>query len=182
MTAINRISRSLAFTLIELLVVIAIIASLISLLLPSLAAVKQRANTLKCISNMRQLGVSVNLYVIDHNNRTPVIEPWPDKPEYTATDGAQTLKEAFGPYGVTDAVLQCPADVSGTNYYKKEGASYQWFPMASGQNTQAVKGPFFMGNNGAITMSRLMLAFDYSAVHNGNSNVLFGDGHVATSN
>jgi len=36
--------------------------------------------------------------------------------------------------------------------------------------------------NQTMAMSRLFLAFDYSAVHNGGSNVLFGDGHVASGN
>jgi prepilin-type processing-associated H-X9-DG protein len=36
--------------------------------------------------------------------------------------------------------------------------------------------------NQTLPMSRLMLAFDYSAVHNGGSDVLFGDGHVASGN
>jgi len=168
-----------AFTLIELLVVIAIIGCLVSLLMPTLAAVRQKANSLKCVSNMRQIGISAQLYINDHGNRTPVIEPWPAQPVYSPADGAQTILQALGPYGVTTPVLQCPSDLAGPNYYAQEGSSYQWFPMANGQNTQALK-QVWMGNQGTITMSRLFLAFDYSAVHNGGSNVLFGDGHVAS--
>jgi prepilin-type processing-associated H-X9-DG protein/prepilin-type N-terminal cleavage/methylation domain-containing protein len=170
------------FTLVELLVVIAIIGCLVSLMLPSLQAIRARADTLKCVSNMRQIGVSVDLYVTDHSEHTPVIEPWPSQPVYASTDGAQTLIQALGPYGVTTAVLQCPSDMKGPNYYAKEGSSYQWFPMASGQNAQAIKTVWMNNQNNTMTMSKLFLAFDYSAVHNGGSNVLFGDGHVATSN
>jgi len=50
-----------AFTLVELLVVMAIIACLVSLLLPSLATVRAKADTMKCVGNMRQIGVAVNL-------------------------------------------------------------------------------------------------------------------------
>lgn len=171
-----------AFTLVELLTVLAIIACLVSLLMPTLAEVRQKAETLKCISNLKQIGVSLLLNANDHNQRMPVIEPWPSQPVYAPSDGAQTMLQALSPYGVTPAVLQCPADVRGPNFFAKEGSSYQWFPMANGQSTQAIKSVFFFNNqNQNMPMSRLFLAFDYSAVHAGKSNVLFGDGHVTTN-
>ncbi|MGV3616485.1 MAG: DUF1559 domain-containing protein [Fimbriimonas sp.] len=75
-----------AFTLIELLVVIAIIAILAAILFPVFAQAKEAAKKTQCLSNMKQIGTGMNLYLGDYDDTVPRSAYW----DYSATSGWAT--------------------------------------------------------------------------------------------
>ncbi|WP_309380656.1 prepilin-type N-terminal cleavage/methylation domain-containing protein [Cerasicoccus frondis] len=97
-------SNRRAFTLVELLAVIAVLAILGTLLLPAISSVKGNANQATCASNMRQIGLALQLHVNDHGvypettHTTTLSQSW----IYTIADYLEDL----------DEVRICPAEPS----------------------------------------------------------------------
>jgi prepilin-type N-terminal cleavage/methylation domain-containing protein len=163
------------FTLIELLVVIGIVAMLSSLMLPNLKKMKEKADSVHCMNNLRQIGVAVNSWANDNDNHFPMIEPTLTSSVYGGE--GETILEALGDYGVTPTLLRCKTDVGRDNYFQKEGSSYLWNPVLDGENLSQAR---IYGRRRIFVprISRVSLCTDMERIHRGRMNRLRGDGSV----
>ncbi|HLH81190.1 MAG TPA: DUF1559 domain-containing protein [Chthonomonas sp.] len=100
------------FTLIELLVVIAIIAILAAILFPVFAQARERARSAVCISNMKQIGLALAMYVQDYDEMMP--SAFANIPPINGGGGWSPFPIPYEmqlmPYVKNDYIWHCPSD------------------------------------------------------------------------
>jgi prepilin-type N-terminal cleavage/methylation domain-containing protein/prepilin-type processing-associated H-X9-DG protein len=168
--------RSASFTLIELLVVLAIVAVLAGVLLPVIGRTKEHGRAAACLSNLRQVGLALQLYVQDNDNRLPVM--------YDALFGSSAPPGASRPaidlvlsnHLGSPQVLRCPSDRSGA--FEQTRSSYSWNVLLNGQDADRLRvlGMDFDPHN-------IPVVFDKEGFHRARGqgrevNYLYADGHI----
>jgi len=136
---ISNSKNTRGFTLIELLVVIAIIAILAAMLLPALAAAKERAKRISCVNNLRQTALSIAIFANDNSDIMPPLK-WRDgnpqypyemfrytppnvtPPTFDTDGGPYNLGSLWNEKVVSDGkIFYCPSNNKGNNL------AYDWY-------------------------------------------------------
>jgi prepilin-type N-terminal cleavage/methylation domain-containing protein len=168
----RRCAVPFAFTLIELLVVLAVISLLAAMLLPALSKGKEAGRGAACMSNLRQIGVALQLYVSENNDKLPTMR---DK-SLTTTNLLPSpdlvLSNCLGNVNV----LRCASDRN--QVFEQTGSSYSWNSLLNGQNANR-----FEVFKIAFDPHQIPVFFDKEKFHAARGekraqNFLYADGHI----
>jgi len=167
-----------AFTLIELLVVIAIIAILAALILGPVTRSKEAAKGAACISNLRQVGIALQLYVDANNQRLPImydklVEVDTNQPPTNAQASVEIVLQ--GELGNTN-VLRCPSDKN--EIFERTGSSYSWNFFLNGQRSDDLSALGLKFDPHAIPVFYDKEKFHAARGANKEVNYLYADGHI----
>jgi len=150
---LNFLSRKKGFTLIELLVVIAIIAILAAILFPVFAQAREKARQTTCLSNSKQIGTAVQMYMSDYDETLPL--SWGNQPPWGWTNCEYGIQTALQPYTKSPTVedLQKAVTAAGGDFNaisKKMRNTCYFCPSQSYRAGSDFQSSVFMANSFAL--------------------------------
>jgi len=151
------------FTLLELLVVIAIIAVLAGIAVPVSLSVLAKSREAACLGNLKSIGVGLQGYLQDNNNRLPTLALGRESKSSQEPVLETVLLEYLG----SEDVFHCPAD---KEEFRKTGSSYNWNITQNGLPMSKVS---FFGIEGRP--ESIPLVSDKESWHPGGTNFLYAD-------
>jgi len=163
-TGAGAVRRRSGFTLIELLVVISIIAILAAILFPVFSRARETARKSSCASNLRQIGLALQQYTQDADDRLPLLQDTP-------VEGGSgiTFVEALGPYTKNAQMFVCPsgprasADKITTEPDGIEVKDYMWSATIANGFSADTEGHYGMNGNLTTTTGFAMSSFGQGA-------------------
>ena len=166
-----------AFSLVELLVVLAIIGLLAALLLPVVIRSKEQGKSTACLSNLRQVGLALQMFVQDNDNKMPVMyDAQLGTNPSVLTQSLATIDVVLSNHLGNARVLLCPSDRK--NLFDRTASSYAWNSLINGQDADhlVVFAIDFDPHN-------IPVAFDKESFHQSvgpgrGVNYLYADGHI----
>ncbi|MGH8048685.1 MAG: type II secretion system protein [Chthoniobacterales bacterium] len=162
-------TRRHAFTLVELLVVIAILALLLGLGIPALVKARANSKTAKCLWNLHQIGIGLNLYLDEHNQQMPALMAG----RHSLGEDVPVIDTVLAEYLEDPKVFACPAD---SKLARLTGTSYYWNSTLNGQRVGSLN---FLKLEDAT--SRIPVLSDKEGWHlyaPNHVNILYADGHA----
>src|SRR5579863_9745630 len=118
-------SNKTAFTLIELLVVIAIIAILAAILFPVFAQAKFAAKKTVDISNAREIGLAVKMYLSDYDDTMPIFYAYNSDPTIYTPPAHHGTEVLLLPYSKDKLLFKSPLDTGGPYLSQDSGSMAQ---------------------------------------------------------
>jgi prepilin-type N-terminal cleavage/methylation domain-containing protein len=167
--------QRVAFTLIELLVVVAIIAILAAILFPVFAQARDKARQASCLSNAKQLGLALNMYVQDYDETFFAQKTWDEIEDVGAGSWGSSYftwiqwPTAHLPYIKSQQVYSCPSDKNRQRaYFPAPGDPDCWgcsvpFPMSYGPNMHLFSMDY-QASGGAVSLAAVTRPADVIAL------------------
>jgi len=140
------------------------IALLAALLLPVVGRAKESARATACLSNLHQVGIALQIYVSENNNKLPVMRDVVPDPSVVATNVFPTIDKVLSPQLGNRNVLRCPSDLA--HIFEITSSSYSWNSLLNGQDADHLE----MFTN-QLSSFQVNVVFDKEAFHKARGQV-----------